>query len=209
MKALLWALPLLAACHGTPTEQRVVDREGRIRALVSRVDGKKNGPVRFLNPDGGLRTEGHYTADSRNGAWTTFGAKHDTLSVLQFNRGKKEGYQGYWAPNGQLLRLERFHDAEPDGPLYRFFSDGAPRQFTTYERGIPEGDYLEWYKTDSTSIALTMGHFSKGKRSGTWHWFFGNGKLAARGRYENGDRTGPWLKWTPDGKLESRVVYGE
>ena len=207
MKVLL-LIPLLALACAPRSEPRTVhDAEGRIRVQLERVAGKKEGTVRFLNADGTLRTEGHYKADSRNGAWTTVGPTGDTLSILQFNLGKKEGWQAYWAANGQLLRMEHFHDGEPDGPLYRFFSDGTPRQYTEYKAGIAEGAYMEWYKSERNATGRTTGGFNNGKRSGYWHWSYGNGKPAACGEYVNGERTGPWLKWAPDGRRTELTIY--
>lgn len=210
MKSFILLLPLLAlACTPAAEPQTVHDGQGRVRAQLERVAGKKEGIVRFLNSDGTLRTEGHYRADSRNGAWTTVGLTGDTLSLLQFIMGKKEGWQAYWSPNGQLLRMERFRDGEPDGPLYRFFSDGMPRQFTEYKEGIADGHYIEWYKSDSTAIGRTAGHFVQGKRSGLWNWTYGNGKPSYCGKYVNGERDGVWLKWSPEGKRTVTVFGSE
>lgn len=205
----LWSslILLLAACTASPEIQVVRDREGMVRAEVTRIKGKKDGPVKFFSKNG-ISTTGSYLNDSRNGIWTTVDRNRDTLSVVQFDRGRKNGLQAYWAPTGQLLRIERFKEGVPDGELYRFFADGSPRQVTWYERGVPEGPYLEWYKVDSTSVALTKGQFHKGERSGTWTWFYGNGRVSKQGRYDQGNATGVWRYWDPSGQMTSRMDYG-
>lgn len=208
MKALLWAMPLLMACGGTPSQQVVKDHEGRVRALVSRVDGKKDGAVRFFAADGALQTIGAYADDSRHGAWTTVSPEGDTLAIVNFNRGRKDGSQAYWAPNGQLLRLEQFTKGEPNGPLYRFFSDGTPRQITWYDRNIPNGIYMEWYKSESTGTGLTMGQFTDGKRSGTWTWLYGNHRVKTQGAYYKGEKVGLWRNWDPQGHALGSQDYG-
>ena len=205
---LLLLIPFLAvACAPSSDPQTVKDAHGRVRARLERVAGKKEGKVQFLNADGSLRTEGNYRADSRNGAWTTVDGTGDTLSILHFNMGKKHGWQAYWAPNGQLLRMEQFQNGEPDGPLYRFFSDGTPRQFTEYKAGVADGAYMEWFKSEPNATGRTTGSFTNGKRSGYWHWTYGNGKPANCGLYINGDRIGPWVKWAPDGSRAGVTVY--
>lgn len=208
MKAVPWCIPFLMACGGAPYQQVVKDPSGRVRAEVTRMGGRKEGPVRFFNYDGSLLTTGVYANDSRHGAWTTIDPTGDTLSIVNYHYGRKDGLQGYWAPNGQLLRLERFKQGEPHGPLYRFFSDGTPRQITWYDHGIPDGDYVEWYKTDSTSIAITVGEFTKGKRSGKWTRIYGNGRVNSQGRYADGIKVGIWRTWDPQGHLLRTVDHG-
>lgn len=201
MRAWWLGVPfLLVACAQEPQQQRVLDRHGRLRAEVTRVNGKKQGPVRFFATNGDLQTVGRYARDSRHGAWTTVGPEGDTLSVVSYVYGRKHGLQGYWAPNGQLLRLEQFKEGAPHGWLYRFFADGSPRQITWYQLGVPDGPYLEWYKVDSTSVGLTSGQFQNGKRTGRWTWFYGNGKVHRQGRYANGKAVGIWRRWDPSGQ---------
>ncbi len=209
MRALLCFIPFLLACGNKPELQLVKDQSGRVRAEVTRVGGKKDGPVRFFTANGDLQTTGRYARDSRHGAWTTVGPKGDTLSVVTFEYGQKDGLQGYWAPNGQLLRLERFKDGEPDGVLYRFFADGSPRQVTWYEKGIPNGSYIEWYKVDSTSIAITLGEFKKGERTGAWTRIYGNGRVGSQGKYVTGKKVGLWRAWDPSGRLLQEVDLGK
>ena len=209
MRALLLFMPLLMACGNKPQLQLVKDQSGRVRAEVTRVDGRKDGPVRFFDTNGVLQTTGRYARDSRHGAWTTVGPEGDTLSIVRFKYGQKDGLQGYWAPNGQLLRLERFKDGEPNGVLYRFFADGSPRQVTWYEKGIPNGTYIEWYKVDSASIAITMGEFKKGERSGLWTRIYGNGRVTSQGKYVGGNKVGLWRAWDPSGRLLQEIDHGK
>jgi antitoxin component YwqK of YwqJK toxin-antitoxin module len=192
---------LMIACKPTGKQQVVRDSAGRVRAELERVGGIKEGPVKFLDGSGAVRTTGLYKDDHRSGTWVTYGNRGDTLSVLQFRKGRKNGLQGYWSSNGHLLRLEEFSNGIPNGFLYRFFADGSPRQITWYRNGVPEGDYLEWYKVDSTSVALTCGQFRAGERSGLWTWFYGNGKPSKQGRYTAGKATGVWRRWNAQGKL--------
>ena len=208
MKVLLLILPLLIACEGNSSQQIVKDRHGAVRVEVTRVDGKKDGAVRFFDTAGKLSTSGTYSNDSRHGAWTTVGPRGNTLSIVNFNHGRKDGLQGYWAPNGQLLRVERFSNGKPDGPLYRFFSDGTPRQITWYDQGVPNGTYMEWYKSDSTAVALTSGSFSDGQRSGTWTWLYGNGRPNVQGNYSEGRKVGIWRNWSPQGHALPSVDHG-
>lgn len=207
MKAWLAVAVLLTACRTTPDVQVVTDRAGTIRAKVTRTGAEKDGPVQFFGADGTPTTTGSYFHDSRNGIWTTVDKKGDTLAMVQFDRGKKNGLQAYWAPNGKLLRIERFREGVPDGELYRFYADGSPRQITWYHRGTPEGPYLEWYKVDSTSVALTMGQFHEGERSGQWTWFYGNGRVNRQGTYTAGTATGTWRYWDASGRLVNRVDH--
>ena len=205
---LLPCILLLAACGGNASQQQVKDRYGRIRAVVDRMDGMKDGAVRFYAPDGRITTTGRYTQDSRDGAWVTTGPAGDTLSIVTFRKGIKQGWQAYWAPGGQLLRVEQFEDGKPHGPLYRFFADGSPRQVTWYKHGVPNGTYMEWYKVEPTSIALTWGQFRNGERTGKWSWYYGNGRLKRQGTYTAGKQTGLWRSWTAQGTMEHAVDHG-
>lgn len=208
MKVFWCLLPLLTACASPPQVQVVRDRAGRTRAEVTRVDGAKHGAVLFYSTNGALNTIGRYEHDSRDGTWATLGPLGDTLSLVSFKKGKKHGRQSYWGTNGQLLRTEQFAAGKPHGTLYRFFSDGSPRQITTYHQGIPDGVYMEWYKVDSTSVALTAGRFKAGERTGRWTWFYGNGKPQRQGRYKANRKVGRWTWWNPDGTLARQKDEG-
>jgi antitoxin component YwqK of YwqJK toxin-antitoxin module len=200
MKVWIALTMAVAACNSAPSIQVVKDRTGTVRAEVTRVDGKKEGKVKFFARNGSPTTTGNYVRDSRNGIWVTVDSHGDTLSMVQFDRGRKNGLQAYWSPTGQLLRIERFKEGVPDGELYRFFTDGSPRQITWYDRGVPEGPYLEWYKVDRTSVALTMGQFVAGERSGQWTWFYGNGRVNRQGSYADGKAVGLWHYWDASGR---------
>lgn len=208
MRLLLFCLPLLLACGSKPELQVVKDRDGHLRAEVTRLNGRKDGPVRIYHADGTLETEGRYARDSRHGPWTTVSHEHDTLSIVIFRYGRKHGVQRYWAPNGQLLREEWFKDGVPHGPLHRFFADGSPRQRATYRKGLLNGEYTEWFKVDSTSVGLIIGRYKDGVREGRWTWFFANGNPKQQGRYEHGKQVGLWRTWDPGGRLKGSVMRG-
>jgi antitoxin component YwqK of YwqJK toxin-antitoxin module len=197
----------LTACGTAPQQLTVKDRQGVVRAEVTRVDGKKDGPVRFYE-DGSLRTAGSYRNDRRHGVWTTVDQRGDTLSVLQFKDGRKDGIQVYWATNGKLLRVERFSDGVPNGPLYRFFSDGTPRQLTWFDHGQTQGPYMEWYKSEPDHVAFVHGGFLHGERDGVWYWAYPNGRLQAQGRYVGGVKTGTWTTWDTHGNELRRMEKG-
>ena len=199
---------LLTACGAAPQQLAVKDRQGIVRAEVTRVGGKKDGPVRFYDADGSLRTAGSYRNDRRHGVWTTVDQYGDTLSILQFSDGRKDGIQAYWASNGRLLRVERFSDGVPNGPLYRFFSDGTPRQLTWYENGETQGPYMEWYKSEPGRLGFIHGAFLHGERDGIWTWAYSNGHLQTQGRYVHGIRMGTWTTWDAHGKELGRVEKG-
>jgi antitoxin component YwqK of YwqJK toxin-antitoxin module len=199
---------LLTACSDAPRQFAVKDLRGVVRAEVTRVDGKKDGPVRFYEEDGSLRTAGSYRNDRRHGVWTTVDRHGDTLSILQFKDGRKDGIQAYWADNGRLLRVERFSDGVPNGPLYRFFPDGTPRELSWYEDGKAQGPYMEWYKSEVDRAAFIRGAFLNGEREGLWTWAYPNGRPQLQGRYVHGAKTGTWTRWDTSGKVVGRVEKG-
>lgn len=205
MRALLISCLLMVACTHAPELEVVKDREGHPRAEVTRRNGMKDGPVRLLQPDGSVKTTGRYAHDSRHGAWVTVGPSGDTLSIVTYKYGRKDGWQAYWAANGQLLRLEQFSKGEAHGPLYRFYADGMPRQISWYNRGVPNGLHTEWYKADDSAIALVTGKFEQGGRTGLWTWFYGDGRPCRQGHYIKGKQRGIWRYWSAkEGTLSTR-----
>lgn len=210
MKNYLPALLLLLMACGPGHEVQVVkDHHGKVRAEVGRYKGHKEGPVRFLHADGSVQTTGRYANDSRHGAWTTTSPEGDTLAIVSYRYGRKDGWQAYWANNGRLLRVERFRKGEPDGPLYRFYSDGTPRQLSHYDNGRPQGRHIEWFKVDSTSVALLSGQFQDGERSGRWTWFYGNGRPNRQGHYAAGKQVGVWRYWNAEGTRTQTRDFGQ
>ena len=79
---------------------------------------------------------------------------------------------------------------------------------TWYKEGVPNGTYVEWYKVDSTSIAITMGEFTEGLRSGIWTRIYGNGRVSSQGIYNDGKKVGRWRSWDANGRLIQEVDHG-
>lgn len=202
----LAGLLLACACSSPPETFHVLDREGRARVTLTRIDGRKEGPVLIRHRDG-RTTRGTYVNDRREGLWTTTDVKGDTVEVLHFRNGAKHGIQAYWSPEGRLRRVERFTDGLADGPLYHFFPDGLPEEEAHYRNGVLEGWHMQWFPLDSVSKQLIMGEYKAGERNGPWAFYFGNGRLNAEGPYLHGRRTGLWRRWDAQGREKPHEIY--
>ncbi|MGB0145828.1 MAG: toxin-antitoxin system YwqK family antitoxin [Flavobacteriaceae bacterium] len=50
-------------------------------------------------------------------------------------------------------------------------------------------------------------HFSKGKREGSYKWWYANGKIGIEGNYLNNLKEGRYSTWYSDGRLKSIEFY--
>ncbi len=206
MKPVLLVL-VLASCGGSVEHARVPYRNGNLAVEFDRIDGEKEGAVRFFDHDGHITTVGNYLHDRKHGYQYTLDERGDTLVSLRYVRGKKDGYQCYRSSNGQLLRLERFDHGVPDGPMLLLFPDGAPREVIRYDHGITTGMHYRWWRSDTLDGCFIEGRFENGTNNGIWRTRFGNGHKSSEGLYIHSVPHGIWRWWDRDGKVVEEKEY--
>ena len=157
--------------------------------------------MRFFRTDGSLRTIGNYHRDRKHGHWITLGPNKNTLADLRYVNGTKQGWQEYFADNGQVIRIERFDHGVPDGPLYMFFPDGKPKEETWFDKGKITGRHLRWWRSDTLEGSALMGQYALGTNDGTWYIFYGSGRKSREDNYLHNEQHGIWRRWDPEGRL--------
>lgn len=76
-----------------------------------------------------------------------------------------------------------------NGVLNYFFKNGKIAKKETYEDGVLEGNYYEYYESGNLK---ETGDYETGKRDGIWKTYYENGKIKIRGKYRNGEKVGVW-----------------
>ena len=76
-----------------------------------------------------------------------------------------------------------------NGELRYFFKNATVAKKETYENGILDGDYSEYYESGNLK---ETGKYEEGKREGIWKTYYENGKIKIRGKYREGEKVGVW-----------------
>ena len=94
-----------------------------------------------------------------------------------------------------------FAHGEPDGPLYLFDTDGAPREMSDFSQGVEDGIHREWTRGDTTGHYYLDARMRNGLSSGEWKWYFQDGHLHRAGVFIDGAPHGRWRRWDARGHL--------
>ena len=111
---------------------------------------------------------GCYEEDRRMGCWRMLDEQGRLRAVLHFKKGSKDGAQAYWNERHVLVRLEHFKMGVPNGQLLKFYDDGAPEQWSTFQNGVMEGAHYHWWRQGDRPTSALVGWFSGGQNTGEW-----------------------------------------
>lgn len=177
---------VLASCGQRIDRSVVRDRNGRMRALLDRVDGLKHGSVILYAADSRVRCTGWNLRGQPVFWWHRYHPNGAIASLEHFTAGVKDGVQCYWSPEGQLLCAEKFTRGLSDGPLIKFYADGTPEQWSTFVNGKQHGRHLHWFREGNKPTSFLEGEFMHGSHHGHWIEVLTNGQILWQGNYDNG-----------------------
>lgn len=177
-------------------------------AEVSFVEGTKHGEARIRDAEGRVRKEGRYEHDRKTGPWTAFDDRGDTLEVVNYRDGLLDGEGRSYGPGGVLLRKVTYRRGRMHGPYADHFPDGALHERVGYRDGLREGPYLRFTRTDTLRNGPRLeGQYHRGRRTGIWRRYYGNGVKSEEGPLVDDVFDGRWTYWDRQGRLVLERVY--
>jgi TonB family protein len=187
------------ACKGSFKEKKLTTRQGFFIFYYASTQRKMH--------------EGHYDENFKTGIWQSWyenGRKKDS-GRLDDNR--KTGNWTTWYPNGKIAALGSYSNQyefdipgfaartrkeqrnlkwyflqdKPDvktGLWNTWYVNGQIKDSLFYTlKGLREGIAKSWYENGNTESA---GVYFQDKETGTWEWFYTNGKPATKEKYTSG-----------------------
>ncbi|HQW87765.1 MAG TPA: hypothetical protein PLH93_11285 [Flavobacteriales bacterium] len=203
---------LCCACGpGSPEadrEPRSTEQSAGPLAEVPFMDGTKHGVARIRDAEGRVRKRGRYEHDRKTGPWTAFDRAGDTLAVVNYREGLLDGESRAYGPGGVLLRRVTYRRGRMHGPYADHFPDGALHEQVSYRNGLREGPYLRFTRTDTLDNGPRLeGQYHRGRRTGIWRRYYGNGVQSEEGPLVEDVLDGRWTYWDRQGRPRLERVY--
>ncbi|QDU90767.1 MORN repeat variant [Pirellulimonas nuda] len=129
---------------------------GEVAKKVTYVDGKPDGVIETLDPQGRVLSHGEYAVGKRKGDWVTYAPSDDESAELV------------------KVREEHYADGKPTGVWKTWRVDGSPAQETPFEDGVLNGVATEWDEAGDKRAEIT---FVAGKRDGLTRVWRADGKV--------------------------------
>lgn len=204
LAVVLWACGT-GATDGVPAGGQ---RRSVPRAEVTFENGTKHGVARIRDVEGRVRKQGRYDHDRKTGPWTAFDAEGDTLAVVNYRSGLLDGESRAYGPGGVLLRRVTYRRGRMHGPYTDHFPDGALHEQVEYRDGLREGHYLRFTRTDTLENGPRLeGRYHRGRRTGIWRRYYGNGVQSEEGPLVDDVFDGRWTYWDREGRPVLERVY--
>jgi len=133
-----------------------------------------NGYVGFYN--GQSRIESNWKNGMRHGKLTKWYEDGQLHYQKEFEHDKPSGEWAYWLEDGEVLCKTEFSSGTPvttyvklenaDSVVITYFDNGGLESFTSYEGGIENGLYLEFW--ESNQMLRERGMMKAGLQAGEW-----------------------------------------
>lgn len=219
-----------SSCYAQDTVRTYYDEQSlQIKEVLTKINGKAEGPVWLYDPTGKLILIGHLKNDKRDGAFYDLDPDSgDTLRIIHFRENLREGKALSYHPGGQLSQESTFVNNQLEGEVISYFPDGKIQDKTIFKSNKPDGISTSFFpngnpksKTqflagqfhgvseeyDESGNLLSKITYSKGILNGPEVTYYPNGQLKSQRQFINGALDGSYVLNYPDGKPERRGTY--
>lgn len=163
----------------------------------------------------------------KQGNWMEFYPTRSTKVEGTYRNDLKHGYWKYYAPDGNLIRVEKWVDGVLQTQAQETVKVDIKREINpntgklafmgAYRNGIPDGIHRTYNDEgeitgstiNSMGTVLEKGGYvdEQGRKQGVWTTFYLDGAQRSKGAYKDGLKTGEWLYYFQDGKVEQKGIY--
>ncbi|HCQ29640.1 MAG TPA: hypothetical protein DIU39_05090 [Flavobacteriales bacterium] len=153
-------------------------------------------------------------------------AQNDTINQLDA-QGRKQGKWVKYHENGQPRYVGQFKDNKPVGEFFYYDEEGNLTTYMVFDGNVaratmyfPDGkimakgkyvnqqkDSLWLYYDAYDSFVVSDEFYENGKKQGTEHFYYPDGKLLETRVYENGVENGPWIQYYDNGKKKMEATF--
>ena len=200
---------------------------GKISSEGYMKNGQPDGFWKTYYPNGVLKSEGNRKNTQLDSTWIFFNEKGDTLEIINYRNGKKNGYNikyNYeYDDSGQLVKKELvskelYLNDKKEGKAY-YYQNNKIHLIVNYKNGVKNGYAFEIsddtlittlyeYKNGFLVFSEKINRYDKnGKKHGVWKEFYPDGKLKREMYYIHGQLNGLYKEYAPNGKLITVLMY--
>ena len=159
---------------GKPQEVIVILKNSKPYLIGAQINGKKEGPYKYLNENGNLNGE------------------------LFFKDDLLEGLQKYYDEKGILTEEKSFSSNKLNGTRTAYFSNGSVSLTENYKDDALDGISTSFYPNGGKNCEI---NFTNGERDGKLICLYENGTQKSTTSYEKGKLNGPDLSYNALGAL--------
>ncbi|BDD09799.1 hypothetical protein FUAX_22310 [Fulvitalea axinellae] len=175
-------------------------KDGRIQAEGTYQKNIKDGCWAYYALGGRLERTGCYVSGNENGEWVTYGAFGEIKFRDKFENGRHVERKRY-LQNRSLTSVKTF---DRSGLI---FFQGFERDKLSMEGMIVGGERSgSWVFYYGDGKPRAKGAYLKGKKEGVWKYYYPSGKLRSEGLFENGSANGKWKEYYESGRLREEGV---
>ena len=170
------------------------------KARMTYVAGQLDGPVQVWHEKGTLATKGQYAGGKKVGLWETFHDNGAPATRATYVDGQLDGEAVGWYPDGTESERARYRAGSHIGTIEAFYPSGKVRARKTMdERGVPQGDSLEWFEDGQLKAIKRYG--PDGREHGLEETYHADGALASVRTFAEGQLVGIARGWHAGGQL--------
>src|SRR6218665_200615 len=174
---------------------------GNIETKKNYVNNLLDGLQSVYYATGGKQTTYEYKAGKQEGKETAFYSNGTQKYELVMTNGKYEGNFIQYYSNGHIMEKSFFKENMRIGKYesYYNFPEKTLKSEANYEKGIPTGEYKEYYRNGKVS---ETGLYNKsGMKDGTWKTFYDDGTISMEQTFSDGKEHGITKYYEESGKL--------
>lgn len=168
--------------------------------------GKASGPFEEWRESGIKKAEGRLDADLPVGRWVRWSALGGVWKVRSYTRGKLDGIEYVFLPDGSLNQRSGWAGGKKDGEEFVWSKRGAPLEQNGWKNGKRDGLRRQWYGQGRLALDTI---FVDGKRDGPFSQYWKSGDPHLLGQFSMGGRIGEWRQWSETGQLTSVEHYAD
>lgn len=199
-------------------------------SAVGEYQDKPMGNWTYYHPNGVASTFGSYNKDGQaDGKWIWYNNEGDSLNLITFKKGKKEGLYKEFHPNGYISQTFKYENEKTEGEILDYYYNGALYSTSKVKADIKNGKQVffhmigtkatevEWqdgvvntkvkkYYPDE-SISEEIEYTNTQMNGNSTYYYQGTGQISAKGNYKDGLQDGEWIWYHPDGKLKQKGAF--
>ncbi len=183
---------------------------GKMKKIIPRVNGRKNGIMTEYRVDGTLRSETTYVNDTIDGIEKGYNVKGELYFISSRRKGKihgitkhyyrngklnietpwadnkQHGVQKWYYENGVLQNEKPYVDDKRHGIAKYYYESGGIYEERPYVNDKENGIVKEYYKDGRLKLEIP---YTNGQIDGVVKEYYENGKLKKESSYTNGNLT--------------------
>ena len=167
-------------------------------------DDKPQGVFKYYYPHDTIKAIMNFKQDGKYAYSTLFHSTGKKMAFGKYIGEDKDSVWTYYDEKTIMISKETFIKGKKDGMEYVYFPDGIVSEERKYKMGKMDGPYKLYY--DKTLIK-SEGFYVDGKLDGKNVFYFPNKVSAAIGYYKNGAKNGPWIYRDKNGKVTEKELY--